>query len=165
MAFFVTKSIAHIFTFPTLRSTRPSSLTKSDSSVIGTAIKRNFASQWESKLYRIVLQVFQRSMLDESVVVGMVVLLDRLGDVYKMGRYLDRDECKLILKPYPHDNYISYAVAAFMLSYRLLSKDRAVEQEFWEQIMQDIITPCKVHRLEKEFRTLLEENSKCYPPP
>jgi hypothetical protein len=66
-------------------------------------------------------------MLDESVAVGMVVLLDLLSDMYRMGRYLAGDECKLILKPYPHNYYISYAMAAFMLSYRLLSKDKPVK--------------------------------------
>jgi hypothetical protein len=104
-------------------------------------------------------------MLDESVTVGMVVLLDRLGDVYRMGMYLAGEECKLILKPYPHDHYISYAMAAFMLSYRLLSKDRPVKEGFWEQVTKGVIAPHKVYRLETRFRMLLEENSKRYPPP
>lgn len=137
---------------------------KSDIPVIATAMNRDFSSDWESQMYLIILRVFQRSMLDESVAIGMVVLFDLLSDVYRMGMYLAGDECELILAPYPHNIYISYAMAAFMLSFRLLSKDRPVSEEFWEQVMEGFIEPGKVHTLERDFRTLLEENSKRYPP-
>jgi len=168
MAFFVTKSMAHIFSFAdiqTLKSEKPSSQMKSDIPVIATAMNRCFTSDWESQMYLIILRVFQRSMLDESVAIGMVVLFDLLSDVYKTGTYFAGDECELILAPYPHNIYISYAMAAFMLSYRLLSKDRPVSEEFWEQVMEGFIEPGKVHTLERDFRMLLEENSKRYPPP
>jgi hypothetical protein len=162
MALFATKSMTHIFAFPdkaTLWSEMPSSWKKD------TPFHTPITSEWESQLYDIILRVFQRSMLDESVTVGMVVLLDLLGDVYRMGKYLAGDRCRLDLRSYPHDNYISFAMAAFMLSYRLLSKDRPVKEGFWEQVMEDVIAPHKVHRLENKFRELLEENSKRYPPP
>jgi hypothetical protein len=111
------------------------------------------------------LRVIQRSTLDESVPIGMVVLLDLLGDMFRMGTYFSGDDCKLNLAPYPHHDYIDYAMGAFMLSYRLLSKDAPVGEGFWEQVMEGIIPPHKVPSLESKFRALLEENSKRYPPP
>jgi hypothetical protein len=167
MAFFVTKSMSHIFNFPdrdTLKSEEPCSLMKSDLPVIATAIDGLFSSNWESQLYDMLLLVFQRSTLDESVPIGMVVLLDLLGDMYRMGTYLAGDECKLVLAPYPHDFYICYAMAAFMLSYRLLSNDAPVAEGFWEQVMDGIAPAHRVHSLEIKFRALLEENLKRYPP-
>ena len=146
-------------------SEKPCSQMKSDIPVIAAAKYSHFASDWESELYHIILRVLRRSTLDESVPVGMVVLLDLLADVYKMGMYTAGDECELTLAPYPHNEYIGYAMAAFMLSYRLLSKERPVEEGFWEHVMDDVITPDKVHALENEFRTLLERKSKRYPPP
>jgi hypothetical protein len=167
MAFFVTKSMTHIFDFPdraTLQSEEPCSLTKSDLPVIATAVDGFFSSNWESQLYNVLLLVIQRSALDESVPIGMVVLLDLLGDMFRMGTYFSGDECKLVLAPYPHRDYIYFAMGAFMLSYRLLSKDAPVSEGFWEQVMDGIVLPHKVHSLENRFRALLEENMMRYPP-
>lgn len=168
MALFVTKSISHIFTFPDkdiLKSEKPCTLMKSDTPVIAAALYGRFSSTWEAKLYEVILLILRRSRLDESVPVGMVVLLDLLGDSYRMGTYMMAHQCRLMLPPFPHRDYIGYAIAAFMLSYRLLSRDRPVEHGFWEKVLDGIVAPAGVHLLERDFRAFLEESTRCYPPP
>ena len=166
MAFFVTKSISHIFTFPdkdVLESEEPSSLMKSDTPII-SALNGQFSSSWEVQVYETILLMLVRSRLDESVPVGMVVLLDLLGDSYRMGTYMAGDQCTLVLPPFPQKDYIGYAIAAFMLSYRLLSGDKPVKDGFWERVLDGVVAPEGVHLLEQDFRAFLEEGSNRYPP-
>ena len=167
MAFFATKSISYIFTFPDreiLKSEKPCTLMKSDMPVIAAALNGRFASTWEARLYEIVLLVLRRSRLDESVPIGMVVLLGLLGDSYRMGTYMDGDQCTLVLPPFPQRDYIGYAIAAFMLSYRLLSGEKPVENGFWEKVLDGIVAPEGVYRLELDFRAFLKGSNKRYPP-
>ncbi len=176
MAFFVTKSMPHIFSTPdnklhsssSLRPTVDSlMLRKSDTPLIAAALDRQFSSDWELQLYSDILKLFQNSMLDESVPVGTVALLELLSEIYNMGRLLDGEQSKLILPPYPHEDYFSYFIAAFILSYRLLSKDKPVEDGFWERVMtkSGIIIVDDVVKLSVDLQTLLEVNTKYYPPP
>ena len=166
MAFFVTKSISHIFSFPdrdVLRSEEPCSLMKSDTPII-SALNGRFSSAWEVQLYETILLMLVRSRLDESVPVGMVVLLDLLGDSYRMGTYVAGDQCTLVLPPFPQKDYTGYAIAAFMLSRRLLSGDKPVRDGFWEKVLDGLVAPEGVHLLEQDFRAFLEEGSTRYPP-
>jgi hypothetical protein len=68
---------------------------------------------------------------------------------------------------YPHEDYFSYLVAAFILSYRLLSKVKPVEDGFWERVMTEsgIIFVDDVVKLSVDLQTLLEVNTKHYLPP
>jgi len=176
MAFFVAKAMPHIFSTPdnmlqsssSLRPTVDSlMLRKSDTPLITAALDCHFSSDWESQLYNDILKLFQNSMVDESVPVGAVVLLELLGEIHMKGRLLDGERSKLILPPYPHEDYFSYLVAAFILSYRLLSKDKPVEDGFWERVMtkSGIIFVDDVVKLSADLQTLLEVNTKRYPPP
>ena len=144
----------------------PSTLYKSETPIMAAAIEGHFASEWESQLNQVILKVLQRSMLDESVAIGTVVLLDLLGDLYKMGQYVDGDRSRVILAPYPQEDYIRYFKGAFMLAFRLLSKEKP-ESGYWEQVMREddleIATDVVVN-IEDDFRRMLEENINCYPP-
>src|SRR6266545_6828429 len=176
MAFFVVKSMTHIFGTsegPMSRSSSqtssldlPSTLHKSDIPIIAAAIDGHFASEWESQLYKVILRVFQRSMLDESVPIGTVVLLDLLGDLYKKGQFVDGDRSRCILAPYPQEDYIRYFKGAFMLAVRLLSQNKLIKSGYWEQVMREddmTIDTEIVVNIENDFRRMLEENINYYP--
>lgn len=145
----------------------PPTLHKSDTPIIAAAIDGHFASEWESQLYQVILKVLQRSMLDESVAVGTVVLLDLLGDLYKMGRFVDGDRSRFVLAPYPEEDYIRYFKGAFMLAFRLLSKNRPIKSGYWERVMleDDMANATDiVINIENDFRRMLEDNVNYYPP-
>jgi hypothetical protein len=149
-----------------LRLSRPT-FRKSETPVISAAIDGHFSSGWESQLYRFILAVFQRSMLDESVPIGTVVLLDLLGDLHSDGSIQGWLQFQTRLPPYPHRNYLSYFMGAFMLAHRLLSREGPRDKLFWEEVIGEdgIITLGGVNKLENDFREMLEDNINYYPPP
>lgn len=142
----------------------PSTLLKSDTPLIVAAIDGHFSSDWECRLYHVIHSVFQNSLLDESVAIGTVVLLNLLGDLYKKGQFVDGERSKLRLPPYPHEDYASYFMGAFMLAYRLLSRNKPVVDGYWKEVMGELASE-DVSNMESNFRTLLEANINYYSPP
>ena len=140
---------------------------KSHTPVIEAAIDGCFSSRWESQLYRCIISVLQRSMLDESVTIGTVVLLDLLGDLQQMGEFTDGPHSRLQLPPYPHKDYLSFFMGAFMLAHRLLSREGPRDKQFWEEVIGEdgIRTLGEVNDLEDDFREMLEDVINDYPPP
>jgi hypothetical protein len=140
---------------------------KSVTPVIEAAIDGHFSSGWESQVYHFMLAILQRSMLDDSVSIGTVVLLDLLGDLNKVGRLMDGSLSRLELAPYPHKDYLSYCVGAFMLAHRLLSREGPYDTLFWEEVLGEdgIVTLGEVDDLENDFRQILEDHIDDYAPP
>lgn len=177
MAFFVTKSMTNIFSVSDNEillasdsnswSDLPTALSKSDAPLIAAAIDGHFSSEWESRLYHEIYSVFANSMLDESVPIGTVVLLDLLSDLYKKGRSVDGERFKLVLPSYPHEDYISIFMGAFMLAYRLLSRNKPVKTGYWKQVLGKMYLPASddVTEMENNLRTMLEANINYYSPP
>ena len=106
-------------------------------------------------------------MLDESVPIGTVVLLDLLGDLHKMGQFKHGTRSTLVLPAYPHKEYLCYFIGAFMLAHRLISRNGPHDEMFWEHVLGErvIITLGELPKLERDFRTKLEDNINYYPPP
>src|SRR5258708_30239661 len=144
MAFFITKSMTNIFDQSSMSrsssvesniSSAPPPYRKSHTPVIEAAIDGCFSSRWESQLYRCIVSVLQRSMLDESVTIGTVVLLELLSDLHQMGQFTDGPDSRIKLPPYSHKDYLSYFMGAFMLAHRLLSREGPRDKLFWEEVI------------------------------
>jgi hypothetical protein len=182
MAFFVAKCMTNIFdenamsrSFSTDSEFSSSGdsdhtlpqLRKSDTPVIAAAIDGHFSSEWESQLYHFIHAIFQKSMLDESVPIGTVVLLDLLGDLHKKGQIVDGDKSKLVLPPFPDKDYFGYFMGAFMLAHRLISRRGPRSEVFWEDVIGEdaIILLGEVSALENNLRDMLEDNINYYTPP
>jgi hypothetical protein len=166
MSFFVVKSMTNTFSVSELNSgtNLASTLLKSDTPLIVAGIDGHFSSDWECRLYHLVHSVLQNSLLDDSVAIGSVVLLSLLGDLHAKGQFVDGERSKLNLLPFPHEKYESYFMGAFMLAYRLLSRNKPVKDGYWEQVSGELASE-DVSIVECNFRTLLEANINYYTPP
>ncbi|KAF9523342.1 hypothetical protein CPB83DRAFT_691398 [Crepidotus variabilis] len=162
MAFFTTQFMSHKFD-------RRNHCVYDKSLLIHSAAYDDF-SDWERRLYNTVLRTFQLAECDESLPIGTIVLLDLLKDLADSGQKVhaegDKANPVLTLPPYPHEDYIDLFMGAFMLAYRLLSKNcYPLQPERWARILGGEISDKRVVQLEEQFRDMLDNHINVYQPP